>query len=181
MRGARVYSNGAAGAKPAAGNMAEEEAKTAEESAAPSKGDLRSTLKDTRGFAQMPQEMLDKLFDVMTVVRFDQGALIMEQGQSHPNTYIMLHGEASIVVDGHHIYDLKRTGDIFGEMSFVNPGPCTASVIATKSCDLIQISKETLEAIGDTHFYLWVCRVLADKLNRTTKLVSRSPGARDKG
>ena len=77
MRGARVYSNGAAGAKPAAGNMAEEEAKTAEESAAPSKGDLRSTLKDTRGFAEMPQEMLDKLFDVMTVVRFDQGALIM--------------------------------------------------------------------------------------------------------
>ena len=49
MRGARVYSNGAAGAKPAAGNMAEEEAKTAEESAAPSKGDLRSTLKDKRG------------------------------------------------------------------------------------------------------------------------------------
>ena len=140
--------------------------------AAPSE-EIIANLRTQRNFEHMPEEMLRKLLQIMTVAHFDHGSLIMEQGHEFPYTCILLKGRVAIFVDNKHILDLRRTGDVVGEMSFINEGPCTATVKAEAGCDLILISKATLTKIGDTNFYIWLCRVLSDKLKRTTELISK--------
>lgn len=135
--------------------------------------EIIANLRSQRNFEHMPEDMLRNLLRVMTVTHFQYGALIMEQGQDFPYTCILLRGRVAIFVDNKHILDLRRTGDIVGEMSFINEGPCTATVKAESECDLILISKTTLTKIGDTNFYIWLCRVLSDKLKRTTELLTK--------
>jgi CRP-like cAMP-binding protein len=135
--------------------------------------EIVANLRLQRNFEHMPEEMLRKLLRVMTVAHYEYGALIMEQGKEFPNTCILLKGRVAIFVDNKHILDLRRTGDILGEMSFINEGPCSATVKAESACDLILISKATLTEIGDTNFYIWLCRVLSDKLKRTSEMLSK--------
>ena len=97
----------------------------------------------------------------------------MEQGKEFPYTYIILSGNVAIFVNGKHILNLRRTGEVIGEMSFVNAGLCSATVKAEAKCALIQISKSTLTQIGDTDFYIWLCRVLSDKLSRASQMLSK--------
>lgn len=138
-----------------------------------SQGDIIANLKTQRNFEHMSEDMLKKLLRVMKVAHYEHGAILMEQGKDFPYTCILLKGRVAVFVDNKHIVDLRRTGDVIGEMSFVNEGPCTATVKAESACDLILISKSTLTELGDTDFYIWLCRVLSDKLKRTTDLLSK--------
>lgn len=110
---------------------------------------------------------------VMKVTHFHHGAILMEQGKQFPHTCIRLKGMVAIFVDNTHILTLRHTGEITGEMSFVNEGPCSATVKAESDCDIILISKANLTGIGDTDFYIWLCRVLSDKIKRASQLLSK--------
>ena len=134
---------------------------------------LIASLRTQRNFEHMPEEMLKNLLRVMEVTHFQHGAILMEQGKQFPHTCILLKGAVAIFVDNKHILTLRRTGEIIGEMSFINEGPCSATVKAESECDIILISKSTLTEIGDTDFYIWLCRVLSDKLKRASKLLSK--------
>ena len=136
--------------------------------------DIITMLKTQRNFEHMPEEMLKNLLRVMTVTRYPHGAILMEQGKQFPHTCILLKGMVAIFVDNKHILTLRRTGEIIGEMSFINEGPCSATVKAESECDIILISKSTLTEIGDTDFYIWLCRVLSDKLKRASELLSKN-------
>ena len=135
--------------------------------------DIYSILKDKRNFEHMPEEMLKKLITIMEVVQFPHGSIIMEQGKRFPYTYIILSGWVAIFVENKHILNLRRTGELIGEMSFVNEGPCSATVKAESDCKMIQISKATLAEVGDTNFYIWLCRVLSDKLRRASEMLAK--------
>ncbi len=135
--------------------------------------DIIANLKTQRNFEHMPEKMLKKLLRVMKVSHYKHGAILMEQGKQFPYTCILLKGRVAIFVDNKHILTLRRTGEIIGEMSFINEGPCTATVKAESECDIILISKSTLTEIGDTDFYIWLCRVLSDKLKRASQLLSK--------
>ena len=134
---------------------------------------LIAKLKTQRNFEHMPEEMLKKLLRVMKVTHYAHGAILMEQGKQFPHTCILLKGKVAIFVDNKHILTLQRTGEIIGEMSFVNEGPCSATVKAESECNIILISKSTLAEIGDTDFYIWLCRVLSDKLKRASLLLAK--------
>lgn len=144
-----------------------------DQSKEPPKSDLMAILKTQRNFEHMPEEMLKKLLSVMKVTHYNHGAILMEQGKEFPYTCILLQGRVAIFVDNKHILTLRRTGEILGEMSFINEGPCSATVKTESECDIILISKSTLAEIGDTDFYIWLCRVLSDKLKRASQLLSK--------
>ena len=135
--------------------------------------DIIAVLKTQRNFEHMPEEMLKNLLRVMKVTRYPHGAILMEQGKMFPHTCILLKGMVAIFVDNKHILTLRRTGEIIGEMSFINEGPCSATVKDESECDIILISKSTLKESGDTDFYIWLCRVLSDKLKRASELLSK--------
>ena len=136
------------------------------------KTDIRAALEQQRGFREMPAEMLEKLLENMVIVKLKEGTAVMTQGVDHPYTYILLKGKMSIIEGDKHIYDLRRMGDVVGEMALVNHAPSTATVRAHGNCEAIQISKAHLENFGDAAYYLWISRILSEKLSRTTTLVS---------
>lgn len=135
--------------------------------------EIIAILRTQRNFEHMPEEMLKKLLRVMKVTHFKHGAILMEQGKHFPHTCILLKGMVAIFVDNKHILTMRRTGEIIGEMSFINEGPSSATVKTESECDIILISKSTLKEIGDTDFYIWLCRVLSDKLKRASQLLSK--------
>ena len=153
---------------PAAGNAPTKATRSQDKN-----DEIVANLLTQRNFEHMSEDMLRRLLRVMTVARYEHGAILMEQGQEFPYTCILLTGRVAIFVDNRHILDLRRTGDVIGEMSFINEGPCTATVKSESESDIILISKSTLTELGDTDFYIWLCRVLSDKLKRTSDLLSK--------
>jgi len=155
------------------GNQAPDDGKDMDQGQDDQYSGIIDKLRMQRNFEHMPEEMLKKLVRVMNVTHFEHGAILMEQGKRFEYTCILLKGRVAIFVDNKHLLNLRRTGEIIGEMSFINEGPCSATVKAETECDIILISKSTLTEIGDTNFYIWLCRVLSDKLKRTSMLLSQ--------
>jgi CRP-like cAMP-binding protein len=67
------------------------------------------------------------------------GHQLLRQGQPGDTFFVLLEGQASVDVDG----QLRRTlgpGDFFGEISMLDRGPATATVITTTPARLMVMS-----------------------------------------
>ncbi|NQU64643.1 MAG: PAS domain-containing protein, partial [SAR324 cluster bacterium] len=80
-----------------------------------------------------------------------------------------------MLADGQHILDLKRKGDIFGEMSVISQKPCTASIITKEQTRVFSIKSQSIGAYSDLNsdelnntLYRLFAMILTDKLSMTT-------------
>lgn len=125
---------------------------------------IHDVLADKRSFQYMSQTMLLKLISLMKVTRHKKGEVLIKQGEDSIKISIILKGQVSIYVNGKYVYDLKRTGDLFGEISFITSNSATATVRAESELNLVTLTHDILQDIGDTEIYKWLCRVVAEKL-----------------
>lgn len=133
-------------------------------------------LKVARYFEHTSDESLEKLTLLSEIRSFGSEEIILQQGQKNDRLYIITAGEVSIKVDGENIYDLKRKGDIFGEINVVTGGVCTATVQVKEAVEAVTISLATLVKIQNdikhelhSIFHVWLTRVLSDKLVLATQ------------
>jgi CRP-like cAMP-binding protein len=76
------------------------------------------------------------------------GTVIMKQGEVGTNAYLVQSGLVSVTTESNgKQVDLAKlgAGQIFGEMSLVFDEPRTATVVATEDCNLIIITRQTLQ------------------------------------
>jgi CRP/FNR family cyclic AMP-dependent transcriptional regulator len=95
------------------------------------------------------------------------GKVIFAKGEPGDLMYVVVEGEAQIVIDGKPL-ETVRSGGILGEMALIDSGPRSASGIAKTQCLLIPIDEKRF---GDLvahrpEFALHVMRVLANRLRR---------------
>ena len=76
------------------------------------------------------------------------GTIIMDQGQTGREAYVILEGSATIKRNGKKIGTAK-TGAVVGELSLLDNGPRTASVIADTDVTLLVISERALKGAID--------------------------------
>lgn len=76
------------------------------------------------------------------------GTIIMDQGQTGREAYVILEGSATIKRNGKKIGTAK-TGAVIGELSLLDNGPRTASVIADTDVTLLVISERALKGAID--------------------------------
>lgn len=76
------------------------------------------------------------------------GTIIMDQGQTGREAYVLLEGSATIKRNGKKIGTAK-TGAVIGELSLLDNGPRTASVIADTDVTLLVISERALKGAID--------------------------------
>ena len=81
---------------------------------------------------------------------FPEGDRILRQGLTGSGFYIILEGEAQVVVDGQERAILSR-GDFFGEVSILLGEPPSADVIATRPLRCIVIARPQIESFLIAH------------------------------
>ena len=108
------------------------------------------------------------------------GETLITQGEATPDLYIVIDG--SLVVSARGVGKLATllSGEIVGEMSFVDSSPPSASVAAESSTVVLAIPKDDIEEkIQDEpmfglRFFRALALFLADRLRNTTKSRAQS-------
>jgi CRP-like cAMP-binding protein len=82
-------------------------------------------------FADLSRPQLEAVVHRLEEEYFREGQRILRQGLSGSNLYIILDGEAGVVIDGVQRSTLGR-GDFFGEVSLLLGEPPIADVVALR-------------------------------------------------
>ena len=77
------------------------------------------------------------------VARFESGRPIVEEGRSGEAMFVMLSGTAKVVRGGRRVAALMP-GDFFGELSALDRGPRSASVVAETPTEVLRLYRHTL-------------------------------------
>jgi MFS family permease len=97
-------------------------------------------LRDHPIFAPLPMEMLERLSHDLIPVSPAAGEEIVTQGEPGERFYMVAAGEVEIHIDGHRRHS-SGAGECFGEIALLNDMPRTATVIATRDCQLLALER----------------------------------------
>ena len=119
---------------------------------------------------------------LMRVGRKEQiatGSRLIQEGYPIDAFYVVVSGEFQVVVEalqGREIARLK-SGEVFGEISFLDSRPPVATVIATRDSIVFTIPGKALQQKLDdggkfaSHFYRAIALFLADRMRNTVGLL----------
>jgi len=108
-------------------------------------------------------------------VHFQQGEIIIQQGDPADKVYTLLDGSADAVCDGVKVGDINAN-EIFGALAVFTRQPRIASVIATSDCTVLAVRKE--EFVDLINHQPQICMTLieemASKINQlNTQLLAK--------
>ena len=110
---------------------------------------------------------------------FADGEVLIAEGRPTPDLFIVLDGEVVVEVAGVGVVARLGSGEVLGEMSFVDKAPPSATVRSAGSAEVLAIDKRRIEdRLGENaafagRFYKALAIFLADRLRATTR---RKPG-----
>lgn len=97
-------------------------------------------------FAGLSRRHLKQLAEHADVVRYREREEIVEGGRPGGTFYVILEGEAKVEREGKSL-DRLGPGEFFGEISLLDGGPRTASVVATTPVTAIRIFKRSFDRL----------------------------------
>jgi CRP-like cAMP-binding protein len=95
-------------------------------------------------FADLSRPQVEAVSHSFDEQVFAEGQRVLRDGLSGSSFYVILEGEAIVVIDGQERSRLGR-GDFFGEISALTGGPPSADVIATTMLRTLVIPANELE------------------------------------
>jgi CRP/FNR family cyclic AMP-dependent transcriptional regulator len=81
-------------------------------------------------FEPFETEELQKLLTMSKLRVYQSGETIVQEGNTDSWVYFLVYGKVRIVKQNSEVAVLKRRGDVFGEMSFIDNTPRSASAVA---------------------------------------------------
>jgi len=104
----------------------------------------RGILRQQQLFKCLSDAELDALLPRGHIVHFGRGEKLIEQGDDGQSMFILVDGEASVMVERNgfqtHVASLT-SGDCFGEMSLLTGEKRSATIMANKDCEVVEIGK----------------------------------------
>lgn len=107
--------------------------------------DLVETLRRFNLFADLDRAQLEAIADPDSERSFGAGERILRRGMSGSGFYVILDGEASVMLGGEELNRLRQ-GEFFGEISTLLDEPLTADVTAETPVRVLEIPGPRLEA-----------------------------------
>ena len=107
----------------------------------------RDALAQVPLFAGMPPRFLKRLADKMDEQRFMEGATIVRQGEPGEIFYVLIEGEAKVKDANGRVLSRLIPGDFFGEISLMDGGPRTATVVAETNMTALALSRKDFSAL----------------------------------
>jgi len=98
------------------------------------------SLKKVPLFSGCTKKELEKVAKAADEIDMKEGTLVVDQGQTGREAFVILHGDVVIKRNGRKIASLGA-GDVVGELSLLDHGPRTASVLCTTDCTMLVIDQ----------------------------------------
>lgn len=106
-------------------------------------------------FEDLTAEERDALAREMVLESFDEGDIVITEGEKGSSLYVVVSGEVKVYTRGgrgENVYLAKLAeGDFFGEVSILTGKPRTATVTASQRTELLRLDKEKLDAVVAGH------------------------------
>ncbi|MEO8423183.1 MAG: cyclic nucleotide-binding domain-containing protein [Actinomycetota bacterium] len=122
-------------------------------------------------FEDLSHKQLKKVADLAEVARFMAGATLVKQGEIGDSFYVVLTGQAKVIANKKTMNHLLP-GDHFGEISLLDGGPRSASVVAETEMTLVIIRQKGFLALLAKDPEITMC--LLEGMARTVRRLDRS-------
>jgi CRP-like cAMP-binding protein len=122
-------------------------------------------------FEGLSIKQLKKVADLADVARFMGAATLVKQGEIGDSFYVVLTGQAKVVASGRTVNHLLP-GDHFGEISLLDGGPRTASVVSETEMTLVIIRQKDFIAMLTKDPEITLC--LLEGMARLVRRLDRS-------
>lgn len=112
-------------------------------------------LKDVPLFKFLGDDAREELGATLETVMHPKGTVMFHVGDPGDSLYVIGSGEVEIFFKNNTgeqvVLEVARSGDFFGELSLLDPGPRSASVRVTEDATMVRVSRERLEAFIVAH------------------------------
>jgi CRP-like cAMP-binding protein len=92
-------------------------------------------------FADLPSRHRKRLADRMEEHRFMEGASVVRYGDVGDTFYVIVEGEARVQGPSGRVLNRLRPGEFFGEISLLDGGPRTATVVAETPLRMLALGR----------------------------------------
>ena len=99
-------------------------------------------------FAGFGRRELERLGQLADQVDLPEGRVLMRQGESGSEAFIIMEGNARIERDGRRLSDRSK-GDVLGEIAILDEGHRTATVTLTSPSRLLVLGHREFHALMD--------------------------------
>ena len=107
----------------------------------------RDALAQVPLFTGLPSRFLRRLADKMDEQRFMEGATVVREGEPGDTFYVIVEGEAKVRDRKGRTLSRLIPGDFFGEISLMDGGPRTATVVADTKLTTLALSRRDFGAL----------------------------------
>ena len=121
------------------------------------------------------EEELKGVLQLSKIQKYDPGELILNEGYVDSWIFFLVSGKVKVGKHGESLTILERTGDVFGEMGFINGSPRSASVYAVDETVCLATDASyinTLSGNERTAFGYILYRIFAEVLANRLRLTS---------
>lgn len=113
------------------------------------------TLREMAFFSDLSDDELNTISKVVNKKNYKIGEAVFKENEDGTSMYIIRKGEVKAckaAPDGELMtLTLMKDGEIFGEMSFLDERPRSATIIAISNTEVYWIDKHDFEKLVDTH------------------------------
>lgn len=116
-------------------------------------------------------------FDLGKLKEFKKGEVLIHQGNTDQDVFLILAGETSITINGNKLPHKREKGETVGEMTIINPTePRIATIIAEEDTSTLKISFDTFNDILEKNpkVYLRVLKEITEKFKERNALIKRA-------
>jgi CRP-like cAMP-binding protein len=101
----------------------------------------RESLAQVPLFTELSPRHMKRVGDLMEEQRYMDGATVVREGDIGDTFYVIREGEAKVVTRSGRVVNRLRPGDFFGEISLLDGGPRTASVVAETPLTMLALTR----------------------------------------
>jgi voltage-gated potassium channel len=104
-------------------------------------------------FAALEVSTIARLVGILRALKISSGSDIVTRGEPADGMYFIASGEVEIILSDRRV--TLSEGDFFGEIALLKPdAKRTATVVATRSCELLKLEQRDFQGLLERHFDL---------------------------
>lgn len=135
---------------------------------------METLLATTPIFEGLSKRQLKQIANDIEVVDYMAGHSIVREGDIGDSFFVVLHGQAKVSTGGKTVHRIIP-GDHFGEISLLDGGPRTATVISETPMKMLMLGRRAFlkNVSNDTEMALVLMKTMARMIRRVDRSLTR--------